>query len=811
MSTCSNYDIILQVGPNLNSFYCFLNQLMETIPREKCNVIVWNKNNLEVSSKEWENKFLTFVVCNSGEMKLSQLVQNDLILIDGDIILSKNWLENLADFAYATPETATVTPLIVKNDYKFDNTQLTDIGLFDHIWSAEFGIDCLFIKKDIVSLLKDYRLHIFFDDKWDEQLKELVEQFGYHQEVCDKMILYHKSLTSQYKSDYGYPEIFDNIKLHEQLFSKKKKLLYVVQADFSTDASNNIGGTQLHVKDLVFGLNNEFQIFVAARDGEFLRVTAYLDEEQYLFKFYIGAPPQMPIFYDEIQHKLFTIIMNVFSIDLVHVHHTYSLSMEIYEVADSLNIPIILTLHDFYFLCPTVKMFDYKNICCIGNDSKERCGICLPKQTGIKGDLDYIAYWRKKTYNILQRCQKIIVPSENAKSVFIQYFPGITDLIQVIEHGYDMCVGQEVVIEVKSEVHENIEAINQNGQCTEICGWAYYSGINNNAGKIYLEITDVKGIVIKVPTYKIERADVAQGNSNNLKSGFQAFVPNDGIINKDLKYRIIVNNADKYYSSGKTYELNHTISNKTHNLRVAFIGGLSVAKGSRQIYDIIQKDIKGIDWYIFGGIDDEQLKNLKKENLTWTNFYQREDLSIYLDLHKIDIVVILSLWPETFCYTLSEAIACKRPVIVTGIGALGERTKQMKCGWVVQLEQIVPDVVKILENIKSKPDEYKDLCHIVEEIKLRSLQEMNQCYLNLYNEIKCVRLISREYDSRLIYNAWQNKNVFEESQERTISPTEYNMYILKLEQEIRQIYASRSYQFASKISLFWSRLRRWGR
>lgn len=808
MSKCTSYDIILQTNQNSERFDEFLRKLADTTPNANCNIIIWNKHNEKKLVEKWENIFSSIIVCNSGDLVLSELVQNDVILIDSDLNPTIKWLDSLADFAYNTPETATVSPLIKRNKdvIKIDDSKLSEIRLLDHLWCDNCGIDCLFIKREVIVALGNYKLQDLYTDDFPNELSKIVVQLGFNQEVCDSLVLYHNTMKTSGVA-YGHPELFDNIKLHESLNNEKKKILYVIQADFSSDASNNIGGTQLHVKDLVFGVNDEYQVFVAARDGEFIRVTAFLDAKKYIFKFYIGKPSKLPVFYDSVQRKLFNTILNAFSIDLVHVHHTYNFSMEIYWEASRLNIPIILTLHDFYFLCPTIKMFDVNNECCIGADYKERCMQCLPKLMNVAGNLDYIAYWRSQTYKILQLCERIIVPSENAKQIFIQYFSGIADSIQVVEHGYDVIHKSIVEVSIVSEVRENIESINQTGQCTEICGWAYYDGINNNAGKIYLEITDSKGVVINVPTYKNERNDVAQGNIKNLKTGFQAFVPNCGIENENLKFRVIVTSADKYYSSGKFYELTSIVSKKSENLRVAFIGGLTVAKGSQQIYDLIQKDIEGIDWYIFGGIDDERLQKLNKINLTRTNFYQREDLSSYLNLHKIDIIVILSLWPETFCYTLSEAIAYKRPVIVTDIGALGERTKQMQCGWVVSLTQIVSDVAEILERIKTKSEEFERICKKVENISLRSLREMNQRYLELYENVRYTRIGSREYDARQLYYAWQERIVVDNQQGRVISEEEYHRYIMKLEQEINQLYASRSYKLARKISDIWFRLR----
>lgn len=43
----------------------------------------------------------------------------------------------------------------------------------------------------------------------------------------------------------------------------RKTILYLLHADFREDAQDYLGGTQLHVKDLVDGLREQFNIVVA--------------------------------------------------------------------------------------------------------------------------------------------------------------------------------------------------------------------------------------------------------------------------------------------------------------------------------------------------------------------------------------------------------------------------------------------------------------------------------------------------------------------------------------------------------------------
>ena len=71
---------------------------------------------------------------------------------------------------------------------------------------------------------------------------------------------------------------------------------------------------------------------------------------------------------------------------------------------------------------------------------------------------------------------------------------------------------------------------------------------------------------------------------------------------------------------------------------------------------------------------------MNQDNLIKTGTYNKENLDNILHDCQIDLVCILPIWPETFCYTLSEAILCKIPVLVTEIGALKERMDKLRCG-----------------------------------------------------------------------------------------------------------------------------------
>lgn len=172
--------------------------------------------------------------------------------------------------------------------------------------------------------------------------------------------------NDRYCAENPDQDIRDNLRLHTCLSNGAGNLLYFLHLDFQGIAKNHIGGTQLHVRDLVRGAVKDYNVFVAARDGEVLRLTIYPRGcgEKLMLKFPIGEKPLFPVFRDEKLAEILRQILTVFDIDLVHVHHTEGLTLDIFEVSKALGIPVICTLHDYYYACPTIKLLDRDGTFC---------------------------------------------------------------------------------------------------------------------------------------------------------------------------------------------------------------------------------------------------------------------------------------------------------------------------------------------------------------------------------------------------------------------------------------------------------------
>lgn len=63
--------------------------------------------------------------------------------------------------------------------------------------------------------------------------------------------------------------------------------------------------------------------------------------------------------------------------DIIHIQELAGLPSSVIDIAkDEFNIPLVMTLHDFFLLCPTLNLFNYKNQNCFKDQVGEDCVIC---------------------------------------------------------------------------------------------------------------------------------------------------------------------------------------------------------------------------------------------------------------------------------------------------------------------------------------------------------------------------------------------------------------------------------------------------
>ena len=117
---------------------------------------------------------------------------------------------------------------------------------------------------------------------------------------------------------------------------------------------------------------------------------------------------------------------------VIHVQHCVGLGMSIIEVAIQRNIPVLLFLHDFYFMCHRLHLLKPDGQICHSPKNENYCIDCIstayPSLT-----VDEIRRLGKERYgyvdNLLSKIDYIVAPSQFVKKKFQSTYLGISNII----------------------------------------------------------------------------------------------------------------------------------------------------------------------------------------------------------------------------------------------------------------------------------------------------------------------------------------------------------------------------------------------
>lgn len=156
---------------------------------------------------------------------------------------------------------------------------------------------------------------------------------------------------------------------------------------------------------------------------------------------------------------------------------------------------------------------------------------------------------------------------------------------------------------------------------------------------------------------------------------------------------------------------------------IGVIGAIGPVKGARNLEKLVARTRARklpLRWIVIGYTDRQYEPYQSKDYvLTIHGPYQQDRLIALLEHYTISLVMFPSAGPETFCYTLSEAWAANKPVLVPPIGALKERVEQKGAGWIMEDWK---DMDKVLDQIIDLT------CSGSGEISLAKIKEAKHTY-----------------------------------------------------------------------------------
>lgn len=138
-------------------------------------------------------------------------------------------------------------------------------------------------------------------------------------------------------------------------------------------------------------------------------------------------------------------------------------------------------------------------------------------------------------------------------------------------------------------------------------------------------------------------------------------------------------------------------------LKIGILGMLSKRKGAKivaAVAKLAQKHNLPLEFHIIGKALD--LKAAGKDVLKETGRYKEKELPEIIKKVAPDVMWFPAIWPETFSYTLSEAMEQELPVVVTNLGAFVERVDGRAWTWMLDWDMKPKDIAAFFEGIRKE-------------------------------------------------------------------------------------------------------------
>ena len=263
-------------------------------------------------------------------------------------------------------------------------------------------------------------------------------------------------------------------------------------------------------------------------------------------------------------------LLRSFGVSRVHIHNTLGLPRSLRQLPRLLEVPVDVTIHDFYFICPRVRLVRRPDGQYCGGPEESRCEECLASAP--HAGVTSIAQWHEAQAWVLTEARRVICPSRDAAGHLAH------------------CVnGSELIV----APHET------------------------------------------------------------------------------LSREVFPEPVNRALGEGEP-------------LRVAILGALTDDKGARVVQECLQALIasrEAVEITLIGFVPRQFRRSVRGAPLSITGAYEPADLPAHLARVRPHVVWFPAIWPETYSYTLSEAMRANLPVLVPDLGAFTERVQDRRWSW----------------------------------------------------------------------------------------------------------------------------------
>ncbi len=385
-------------------------------------------------------------------------------------------------------------------------------------------------------------------------------------------------------------------------------------------------------------------------------------------------------------------VLSEFGPDVIHIQELFGMPSSLIEIIKIKNIPVLMTLQDYFPLCPTLKLFDYKNSLCLKPNIEDTCKICYSQE--IRRHKHYI---------------ELTLHYESQKSLLIKLLIITFNKLRQLKHLMYLSL-QKFYYNKNSNYQEDKHKTTKE-----------YS---LNKSKKFQNRRDTN-------VERLNKIDLLIAQSFRVAEIYRTL----GVEEKKVTVvHLTVRHIDQIKPK--------SMKSISYPINIATMNGLaSSPKGAYLILDALHK-LKSaglssqftlsVMGHILDSIKDELLQF---ENVVYKGTYDVNNLTDLLE--QIHVGIVPSVWEEAYGYVGIEFLAKGIPVIGNKIGGIVDYTADNVTGWLNKantaegLAQIVTDIIRNPNQILHLNRNIMSNYHQIMKSMDRHFEEMDKIYREL--------------------------------------------------------------------------------
>ncbi|MEO9189291.1 MAG: hypothetical protein ABI224_04695 [Acetobacteraceae bacterium] len=168
--------------------------------------------------------------------------------------------------------------------------------------------------------------------------------------------------------------------------------------------------------------------------------------------------------------------------------------------------------------------------------------------------------------------------------------------------------------------------------------------------------------------------------------------------------------AEPATASAPRRAIGDTVARRATGETVALLGAIGPPKGSATLLAIARRARLSYPGFQFRVIGHTDIDPLLREvgNVRITGAYEPRELAGLLDRSEARIALFLHNWPETYSYTLGEAVAHGLYPLVPDLGAPAQRVREAGWGAVFGFPIEVNEVLAAISTALARPVDEQD-------------------------------------------------------------------------------------------------------